>query len=200
MTQHAATEARRIQVAEALLATVAERGLMRTTLTDVAAAAGVSVGLVQRCFRSKDELLRFGFDYVCRRTQERVHRVPIGLPVREVVVALMEQILPLEPEREGELGVWLSFVQASLTDREMAAIHQAGVTELIDGLTEALKGAQRAGELDLDLDVRAEAAALVAFVDGLCLHHAATSGFDAASSRAALRAYVDRTFDRGGVG
>jgi hypothetical protein len=55
---------------------------------------------------------------------------------------------------------------------------------------EAFEGAQRAGELDVD--VRAEAAALVAFVDGLCLHHAATTSFDAASSRAALRAYVDR--------
>ncbi|WP_280233445.1 TetR/AcrR family transcriptional regulator [Nocardia cyriacigeorgica] len=197
MTRHADAEQRRTQVAEALLTTVAERGLARTTLADVAATAGVSVGLVQRYFRSKDELLRFGFDHVCRRTQERLRRVPIVPPVREIVIALMEQILPLEPEREKELGVWLSFVQASLTDQEMAAIHQAGVTELIDGLAEAFEGAQRAGELEPEFDVRAEAAALAAFVDGLCLHHVATNSFDAASSRAALRAYIDRLFDRG---
>ncbi|GLZ78828.1 transcriptional regulator [Actinorhabdospora filicis] len=197
MTQHADAETRRIQVAEALLTTIAERGLARTTLTDVAATAGVSVGLVQRYFRSKDELLRFGFDHVCRRTRERVGRVPIVLPVRNVVIALMEQILPLEPEREKELGVWLSFVQASLTDTELAATHQASVTELIDGLTAAFEGAQRAGELPPGLDLRAEAAALAAFVDGLCLHHATTQSFDAARSRAALRTYVDRMFASG---
>ncbi|TMR07448.1 TetR family transcriptional regulator [Actinomadura soli] len=197
MTQHADADTRRGQVASALVTVVAERGLARTTLADVARTAGVSVGLVQRYFRSKDELLRFGIEYVYRRAEERAAAVPVRLPIREFVVRLMEMFLPMTDERGAELRVWLSFVQASLTDPGMAAIHRDTTARLLRGVEEALRGAQRAGELGAGVDVEAEAAALVAFVDGLSLHHAATGdGFDASSISAALAAYVDRLFGR----
>ncbi|MFI0408343.1 TetR/AcrR family transcriptional regulator [Actinomadura sp. 3N508] len=197
MTRHADADTRRSEVASALVSVVAERGLARTTLADVARTAGVSVGLVQRYFRSKDELLRFGIEYVYRRAEERTAAVPVQPPIREFVMRLMETFLPLTDERRAELRVWLSFVQASLTDPGMAAIHRDATARLLRGVEEALRGAQRAGELATDADVEAEAMALVAFVDGLCLHHAATGdGFDASSMSAALSAYVDRLFDR----
>ncbi|GGV13586.1 hypothetical protein GCM10010182_37810 [Actinomadura cremea] len=174
---------------------IAERGLARTTLADVARTAGVSVGLVQRYFRTKDELLTFGIEYVYRHTEERVEAIPVEPPIREFVVRLMETSLPLTPERQAEARVWLGFVQASLTDPEMAAIHRAATGRLIDGVRRALEGARRAGELGAGVDPGAEAPALVAFADGLCLHHAATGdGYGAPSIAAALRTYVDRLF------
>lgn len=113
----------------------------------------------------------------------------------------METFLPLDPERRQELKVWLAFIQASLTDLEMAATHRAATARMVDGVGEALQAGQRAGELAGELDVAAEAAALVAFMDGLCLHHAATgTGFDATSMRTALETYVDRLFGIGPVG
>jgi TetR/AcrR family transcriptional regulator, transcriptional repressor of bet genes len=185
-------------VAEALLSTVAERGLTRTTLADVAESAGVSVGLVQRYFRSKDELLRFGVEYVYKRAEERVRRLEITPPVKGIVVRLMETFLPLDCERERELRVWLSLIQASLVDEEMAAIHLAATTRMVDGVRQALDGARRAGELAPGIDTAAEAAALVAFVDGLSLHHAATrTGYASESIRRALVVYVDRLFRQG---
>ncbi|MFI6642444.1 TetR/AcrR family transcriptional regulator [Streptomyces sp. NPDC050504] len=197
MTLHADADTRRGQVASALMAVIAERGLARTTLADVARTAGVSVGLVQRYFRSKDELLRFGIAYVYRRTEERIAAIPVEPPIRAFVVRMMEASLPLTPERHAELRVWLSFVQASFTDAGMAAIHRDATARLLQGVEEALRGAQRAGELAADVDAEAEAAALVGFVDGLCLHHAATGdGFGAPRISAALSNYVDRLFDR----
>ncbi|MEU4572654.1 TetR/AcrR family transcriptional regulator [Nonomuraea sp. ATR24] len=195
MTRHADADTRRSQITHALMRTLAERGLARTTLADVAAAAEVSVGLVQRYFRSKDELLLFGIEHVYRRVGERVRQVQVTTPVRGFVMRLMETFLPLDPERERELRVWLTFLQATLTDDKMAAVHRAATADLLDGLADALAGAQRAGELDPALDPRVEAASLVAFVDGLCLHHAATgTGYDAAGIRAALAAYLGRLF------
>ncbi|MEU2720535.1 TetR family transcriptional regulator C-terminal domain-containing protein [Streptomyces smyrnaeus] len=110
----------------------------------------------------------------------------------------METSLPLTAERRAELRVWLGFVQASLTDADMAAIHRDATVRLLLGVEEALRGgAQRARELAADVGTEAQAAALVAFVDGLCLHHAATGdGFDASRISAAMNAYVDRLFDR----
>ncbi|RBQ20762.1 TetR family transcriptional regulator [Spongiactinospora rosea] len=198
MTRHADPDTRRLQIAEALLSTLSERGLGGTTLADVAAAADVSVGLVQRYFRTKEELLIFGIEYVYQRATDRLHQVEVVPPVRDVVVGLMETFLPLDETRERELRVWLNFLTASLTSRRMAAIHQAATSELIDGITDALTAAQRTGELDGDLDPRTEAAAFVAFVDGLCLHHAATGdGYDATALREALVTYAERLFKRG---
>ncbi|MGK5630363.1 TetR/AcrR family transcriptional regulator [Streptomyces sp. URMC 123] len=198
MTRHADADTRRAQIADALMSTVAERGLARTALADVAATAGVSVGLVQRYFRTKGDLLGFGVEWIYDRARERVREVEITLPVRAVVVRMMETFLPLDDEREMELKVWLNFLQASLTDPGMAATHQAAARDLRDGLVEALSGAQRAGELADDIDVAAEATALIAFVDGLSLHHAVTGeGYAADDLRAALVRYVDRLFDGG---
>lgn len=48
---------RREQLIEATIATIARKGLSQTTLTDVAMAAGVSHGLVNFHFQSKERLL-----------------------------------------------------------------------------------------------------------------------------------------------
>jgi TetR/AcrR family transcriptional repressor of bet genes len=53
----ASREVRRQQLIEATISSLARRGYAQTTLTDVAAAAGVSHGLVNFHFQSKERLL-----------------------------------------------------------------------------------------------------------------------------------------------
>ena len=53
----ASRESRREQLIEATIETIAANGLSRTTLTEVANAAGLSHGLVNFHFQSKDRLL-----------------------------------------------------------------------------------------------------------------------------------------------
>lgn len=53
----ASKEIRRQQLIDATIDTIAKRGIAQTTLSDVAAAAGVSHGLVIFHFQSKDNLL-----------------------------------------------------------------------------------------------------------------------------------------------
>lgn len=53
----ASREARRAQLIEATIATIAQRGFARTTLTDVAKQAGLSHGLVNFHFETKEKLL-----------------------------------------------------------------------------------------------------------------------------------------------
>ncbi|MGL6209556.1 MAG: TetR family transcriptional regulator [Paracoccaceae bacterium] len=56
--------ARRTQLIEATIEALAERGFSRTTVTDVAARAGISHGLVLFHFQSKDNLLAETLDYL----------------------------------------------------------------------------------------------------------------------------------------
>ena len=53
----ASREQRRLQLIEATISSLARRGYSQTTLTDVAAAAGVSHGLVNFHFQTKEKLL-----------------------------------------------------------------------------------------------------------------------------------------------
>lgn len=193
MTENRPAAERRHDIAEALMRTVAEHGLERTTIRRVADAAGVSVGLVQRYFASKDELLRFGIEYVYERTRTRVALVPLDQPVRSIVEQITMSQLPLDDERVRESRVWLAFVEATLSDTAKRDVHLDATRELLDGITRALAGAQRRGEMDQSLDPAREALMLVALMDGLVLHTVATgSPFDRDSIRAAVRTHLDR--------
>lgn len=196
MTKHQDSDARRTQVADGLFAAIARRGLERTTVRDVAEAAGGSVGLVQRYFRTKADLLRFGIQVVYERAEARVQQVAITPPVRKIVSEIALSLFPVDEERDREFRVALAFWQASLHDPEMAATHRQATQHLVDGLTEAFAGAQRAGELSEALDPRFEAQILIALVDGLSLHATITAdGFDAEMITEALHHHVDRLFD-----
>jgi TetR/AcrR family transcriptional repressor of bet genes len=57
-------DTRRAQVMEATIRSLAERGFSRTTVTNVAARAGISHGLVLFHFQSKENLLAETLDYL----------------------------------------------------------------------------------------------------------------------------------------
>lgn len=57
-------DARRTQLIEATIEALAERGFSRTTVTDVAARAGISHGLVLFHFQSKENLLAETLDFL----------------------------------------------------------------------------------------------------------------------------------------
>ncbi|MBQ1080132.1 MULTISPECIES: TetR/AcrR family transcriptional regulator [unclassified Nocardiopsis] len=198
MPRTADHDERRRQVAEALLRTIARKGLAATTFADVADELGGSVGLVQRYFRSKSDLLRFGVEHLYQRGEERIEAVERVAPVRDLMFRIAHTLLPMDEERRMELTVWLEFLPTAVRDPEMAELHRTTTRQLVDGLAEGLGAAQRAGELSADLDPRAEAAALVALADGLTLHQLATPDlFDDATAERLLRQHFARLFAAG---
>lgn len=62
-------DTRRLQVIEATIDCLAERGFSRTTVTDVARRAGISHGLVLFHFQSKENLLAETLDYLAAEYQ-----------------------------------------------------------------------------------------------------------------------------------
>jgi AcrR family transcriptional regulator len=63
-------EARRMQLIESTIETIAARGYSRTTLTDVAKAAGLSHGLVLFHFDSKEKLLAETLSYLAEEYRQ----------------------------------------------------------------------------------------------------------------------------------
>lgn len=69
-------DARRRLIAEALWRVASRHGLDAVSLRHVAAEAGVSMGLVQHYFTTKEDMLRFALETIGERVTQRIgHRV-----------------------------------------------------------------------------------------------------------------------------
>ncbi|KOG55306.1 TetR family transcriptional regulator, partial [Streptomyces varsoviensis] len=104
---------RRRLIAEAVCRLTDERGLEGVTLRDVATRAQVSMGAVQRCFRTKEEMLVFALGHISERINERVKARTVRSPAQSAGTALghaATEIALLREDHRAEARVWLAFV------------------------------------------------------------------------------------------
>ncbi|KAF4408732.1 TetR/AcrR family transcriptional regulator [Streptomyces lycii] len=162
-------EARRQRIADAVCLLADEGGLEGVTLRDVAARADVSMGAVQRCFRTKEEMLVFALGQVGARVLGRAQARLAGSPAQSARSALghaVTELSLLRREQHGEARVWLAFVaQAAVSPRLAGVLREdyEALQELVTGLVTEVAEPPAA-------DPRREARALLALADGLTAH------------------------------
>ncbi|MFB9903485.1 TetR family transcriptional regulator C-terminal domain-containing protein [Allokutzneria oryzae] len=193
-------ELRRRQVVEALLRLTAERGLDEVSVAKVAAAAGVSVGLVQHYFSNKDEMLLLAFHTIDERFDERL-RVLLEssgdreVPARSLVREALLQLMPLDDVRADEARVWLAFCARSVGAPQLAKVYEAATLRRLEQLADAVVRGQLAGEAAEDLDPRVEGLQLLAFAEGLAQQALLAAGqISAEMVVEAVDARLDRVF------
>lgn len=111
MARDALKEARRIQLMEATIDCIAARGFADLTLADVAKAAGLSVGIVNFYFRSKDVLLietlrHLVADYV-QQTNENIRSA--GATAAAQIEAMIESDFHRTIANRKRVTVWYAF-------------------------------------------------------------------------------------------
>ncbi len=161
---------RRRSIAEAVFRVTASRGVEAVSLRDVAAEAGVSMGMVQHYFRTKEEMLLFSLDHmrdrVAGRLQARLAHLPEATP-RDVARAVLGELLPTSEDSRAEAGISVAFYsRAAVTPAYAEALRQ-GLRGLLDATTAHLRAAQRSGHMRPDLDAEQEAASLFWLAHGL---------------------------------
>lgn len=155
---------RRTLLADALLRVAAGRGLMDVSLRQVAAEAGVTAGMVQHYFRTKDEMMVFALDVVSARVQARLEADPTTHDgPRALVRALLVQLLPIDDDRVLEGRVAIAF-------HAYAASRPAVATRLRED-TRGMR-AMIAEQVPADgpLDPESAATGLLSLVEGLAVH------------------------------
>ncbi|MCP3802802.1 TetR family transcriptional regulator C-terminal domain-containing protein [Allokutzneria sp. A3M-2-11 16] len=161
---------RREQLAEALLRIVADRGLEAVSLRHVGAEAGVTSGMVQHYFRSKDELMAFALEVVSERVQARAAAAMTGADsARAEVRALVISLLPLDEPRRLEGRVALAFVSYSTIRPELAAALQQNTTGMREHFAEQIRQVWTE-ETRLGMTPLQAATGLLALVEGLGMH------------------------------
>ncbi|ROS38399.1 TetR/AcrR family transcriptional regulator [Amycolatopsis thermoflava] len=157
-------EQRRQLIADAVRRIAADRGLEAVSLGEVAAEAGISKGLVQHYFPSRDDMLRYATRTLRDRVGDRLRTAQAELPgLRAALIAL----LPLDDESRTEALVANAFVVRALKDPEIAERFRLGHAQLRDAISAMITAAQADGDLHADLDPIREADLLLALVAGL---------------------------------
>jgi AcrR family transcriptional regulator len=180
---------RRTLLADALLRVAATRGLMDVSLRHVAAEAGVTAGMVQHYFRTKDEMMVFALDVVAARVQARLEAGEIGDDPRARVRALLVAILPVDPARELEGRVAVAFHAYAAARPVVAARLRADTAGMRAAIAEQIRAAGAPGSLDPE---RA-ATGLLSLVEGLAIH-VLGGHVDADHALATLEGHLDLTF------
>ncbi|MDA0632578.1 TetR/AcrR family transcriptional regulator [Nonomuraea sp. MCN248] len=155
-------EQRRTRIAEALWGIAASRGLEAVSMREVATAAGMSIGLVQHYFASKDEMLLYATVLLRDRLSERLRHGLAGMESaapRDVLRALLVTLLPLDAEARTETLVGVAVFIRALNDETLAARYREGQTRLAAAVAGCLQG--------LTTDPGTAADTLLALVDGL---------------------------------
>ncbi|MEW2485545.1 TetR/AcrR family transcriptional regulator [Streptomyces sp. NPDC048411] len=164
---------RRRRIAEAVCRLADERGLEGVTLRDVAACAQVSMGAVQRCFRTKEEMLVFALGYIGERISERVQARLVRSPAQSAGTALghaVSEISLLQEEHRAEARVWLAFVAQAAVSEALARTLKANYAALQEAFTRLVSEAGEGADCAVPLDPQREARALLALADGLTAH------------------------------
>ncbi|MEU8779584.1 TetR family transcriptional regulator C-terminal domain-containing protein [Streptomyces sp. NPDC048606] len=166
-------ERRRRLIAEAVCRLADERGLEGVTLRDVAARAQVSMGAVQRCFRTKEEMLVFALGHIGERITERARARVGGGRDRSAGTALghaATEVALLREEHRAEARVWLAFVAQAAVSEPLAATLRADYASLEEAFTRLVVEAGESRADGAPLDARREARTLLALADGLTAH------------------------------
>lgn len=162
-----AVEVRRDEILRATVDEVSRLGFAHTRVADVAAALGISTGLVFYHFDSKDALLSAAFAYAAERDLERLDAAATG---RGSATRRLARILAVYgPEDSGPAwSLWIDAWATSLRSPEMAEVSRRLDVRWKDAVAEVIRQGVERGEMTC-ADPGAAAWRITAMLDGLAV-------------------------------
>ncbi|GGR89103.1 hypothetical protein GCM10010252_30000 [Streptomyces aureoverticillatus] len=179
---------------------ISAEGLNAVTVAKTAARAGISVGLVQHYFRTKDEMLLFTYHHVLERIEQRetdlvARSETVGTRIEHIVLDALRESLPLDDERRQEWRVALAFTGRAADDPRLAEVKVAALRRRRARIAEAVTNAKECGEVPEATDADTAAARIAAYADGLIGHvFADPTGMPPAAAQAALGDHLASVF------
>lgn len=188
---------RRQEIADAVLAVVADQGLAAVSLTSVAARAGVSAGRVQHYFPSKQQLLTAAFNRGNALNTARI-RARLGQDLdtaapRDVLTAVLVELIPHDEATTAQLRVRHAFGAQALSDPTIAARLRQMYADFHHQFAELLRRDQADGRVPTTYDADDTAAGLAAHAEGLA-YYVLIGNVDPDAARRQIHAALDRIY------
>lgn len=186
--QHLA--ARREQILAAATRCFARNGFHETSMQDVIAEAGLSVGAVYRYFKSKDELrgavAAENVGALLAELATIADHEP-ALPVADAMSAVVDLLESRLTAPDGVARIAIQAWSAALFDPELGEFIQGVLWNLRAQFVRIARRAHQAGHLPATADPEAVGAALMSIAPGYIVQHTLIGDPDAATLRAGLR-------------
>jgi AcrR family transcriptional regulator len=177
---------RRTLIADALMRVAAHRGLEAVSLRHVAVEAGVSAGMVQHYFATKDEMMAFAMAVVRDRSQARIGEAMSRLgddpPPRLLLRTMIATVLPLDEQSGDDGRVALAFLAYSAV-RPTVGLDREDTAQMLSFFAELIPGP----------DPAHAAAGLLALMEGLGMY-LLSGQYGAEQALDALDAHLDLLF------
>jgi AcrR family transcriptional regulator len=177
------------EIVAAATACFLEKGFHKTSVQDIAARAGLSMGLLYRYFPGKEAIIEAAATTAGREAREHIERFAQERDVRAGFRQLARALLEVAAI-PGYQALLAEVHAESFRSPALRRLEQEDVSAMRGAMAAALKQHQRAGRLLKSVDVSALATALLAAVEGL----AALSGLQAQADALPQRA-VDALAD-----
>jgi betaine-aldehyde dehydrogenase len=187
-TRDEGEEARRVQLVDVTIDSLAEVGYVGTTLAEIAGRAGVSPGLVAHYFGDKDGLLEAAFRTLARTLAARVRlRLAMARTHRARVQAVIDSNLAPEEFDRRTATAWLAFWGQVPHVEGLKRVQSAYQRRMLSNLRNDLR------QMIPPDEARRLAAMIAAMIDGVWLRAAlsAWAEADSGGARALLTAFVD---------
>ncbi|MFE7767597.1 TetR/AcrR family transcriptional regulator [Streptomyces sp. NPDC057438] len=197
-------EDRRRRIAEAVCTLIARSGMEAVSLRDVAAQANVSMGAVQRCFRTKQDMLLFALEHISHHVSQRANQRIAATSTPQAASTLLShtlaQLALLDEESKTQAHVWLAFITHAPANEKLATVLHDTYAKLHGLIAWLIRYGQDTQEILQHLDPDREAHTLLALADGLTVH--VLAGHQSpATALATLQRHIDHlleiTPDRG---
>ena len=200
MSIREAPEARQGSIIEATMACIAAYGYAETTIDRICKQAGISRGLINHHFSTKDELMAKTYhrlaDHLALQTRRAVQAA--GDEPEGALRALICASFQPDIFEEEHLAVWLGFWSVVRTTAAIAETHRALYAGYRRALTRAFERVQE--KQDLTRDGALAATTLTALIDGFWLERALDpQAFSAAEARRAALMVAERFLGQGAV-
>lgn len=162
-------EERRAEVLEATWRVISEQGLEAATVREIAAAAGVSKGVLAHYFTSKDEILIQAHRLAYDRVFTRADALTAEMEGVEALRQMLYEALPLDEDRRTEALIDVSYMSRALTNTQLRDVRGESMIAAQQWWRAAIARAASDGHIASDIDVDLLVAETQALIDGISI-------------------------------
>ncbi|MCM3758555.1 TetR family transcriptional regulator [Sporosarcina aquimarina] len=159
---------RKNTIAEAMWRVILDKGMEGATVRNIAEEAGLSLGALRYYFKTQDDLLVYAMDLVRERAKKRIEKILLqSLSPKELVIAMILEIVPVNTDTRIEMEVWFAFIAYVKHRSDTIDVPDDQILEMTERLLGFLQDQQL---LKSTCQMEMEIERLYGLIDGIAIH------------------------------
>jgi len=162
-------EERRQEVLAATYRVIERVGLEEATTRRISEEAGYSNGVLAHYFKNKDDILVSALELAHAHVRERFTSVSQNRVGMAALRAVIEEALPLDPQRLLEARIQFSFLGRALNSGRLTRVHADDLAHFSERLGSLVRDARERGEIATHLTDAEVVGEILVLIDGLSI-------------------------------